>query len=148
MKVILLQDVKNVGKKNDVLEVADGYAKNFLIKKNLATIANNEKLNENKQLKNAQDFHKQVELENAKVLAKEIEKITLEMSLKFGENGKAFGSITSKEVAEELEKHNISLDKKKIILKDAIKSAGSFECVAKVHPEVSAKFKIKVTEAK
>lgn len=144
MKIILLADVKGTGKKNDVVEVADGYAKNFLIKKGLATYADSVKLSENAQLKNAQAFHKQVELDKAKEQAKEVEKITLEMTLKKGENGKAFGSITTKEIAEELAKKGIEIEKKKLDLKENIKTAGTFTCVAKLHTEVSAKFKVKV----
>ena len=145
MKVILLADVKGTGKKNDVVEVADGYAQNCLIKKGLAVKADGVKLNENKQLKNAESFHKQVELDKAKELAKQVEKITLKMGLKFGENGKAFGSITSKEIAEELEKQGVSIDKKKIIA-ETIKTTGKFECIAKLHSEVSAKFMVVVEE--
>lgn len=144
MKIILLADVKGTGKKNDVVEVADGYAKNCLIKKGLATYASNASLNENTQLKNAQAFHKQVELDEAKEKAKEIEQITLEMTLKIGENGKAFGSITTKEIAEELLKRGIDIDKKKLDLKEVIKTGGTFVCTAKLHPMVMAKFKVKV----
>lgn len=146
MKVILLNDVKGIGKKNDVVNVADGYATNFLIKKGLATYADKEKLKENSQLKNAQNFHKGVELEKAKALAKELEKIELNLSLKFGENGKAFGSITSKEIADELAKMGFDIDKKKLILEDSIKQTGTFTCIAKVHSEVSCKFKVNVVE--
>lgn len=146
MKVILLTDVKGTGKKNDVVEVADGYARNFLIKKGLATFADSVKLNENKQLKDAQNFHKQVELDKAKALAKEIEKVTLNMSLKFGENGKAFGSITTKEIADELAKQGLEVEKKKLFLDENIKTTGTFTCIAKVHSEVSCKFKVKVVQ--
>ncbi|MGN1227728.1 MAG: 50S ribosomal protein L9 [Christensenellales bacterium] len=148
MKVILLADVKGTGKKNDVVEVADGYARNFLIKKGLATFADNVKLSENGQLKKAQDFHKQKELDKARELASKIEKIVLTMSLKFGENGKAFGSITTKEIAEELQNQGIEIDKKKLFINDTIKTVGTFEAVAKVHSEVSCKFKINVIEEK
>ena len=144
MKVILLADVKGTGKKNDVVEVADGYARNFLIKKGLATFADNVKLKENKQLKDAQCFHKQVELDKAKELATKIEKSNIVMSLKFGENGKAFGSITSKEIAEELAKLGLDIEKKKIFLDENIKTAGTFTCTAKVDSEISCKFKVKV----
>lgn len=146
MKVILLSDVKGTGKKNDVVEVADGYARNCLIKKGLAIVANAEKLNENKQLKSAQTYHKQVELENAKQEASKIDKITVTLGLKFGENGKAFGSITSKEIADELAKHGIQIDKKKLFLEDTIKTAGTFKCIAKLHSEVSATFNVVVKE--
>ena len=145
MKIILLADVKGTGKKNDVVDVADGYAKNCLIKKGLAIVANTEKLNENKQLKNAQSYHKQVELEKAKEEASKLEKITITLGLKFGENGKAFGSVTSKEIAEELSKRGIEIDKKKLII-DTIKTTGKFKCVAKVHSDVSAQFDVIVKE--
>lgn len=146
MKVILLADVKGTGKKNDLVEVADGYARNCLIKKGLATFADATKLNENNQLKKAEAFHRQVELDKAKELAKQVEKITLGMKLKVGGNGKAFGSITTKEIAEALEVKGVKVDKKKLQLHDAIKTAGKYECVAKLHSEVSCKFNVVVTE--
>lgn len=142
MKVVLLKDVKGTGKKGDIKEVADGFANNFLLKNNLAKVANASTISENSTQKSAQDFHKQEELKAAKQLAAQIEGMTVELKIKCGENGRTFGSITSKEVAEALEKKGISLDKKKIELKEPIKAVGNYPILAKIYPEVSAKFSV------
>jgi len=144
MKVVLLKDVKGTGKKGEIKEVADGYAKNFLLKNGFARVADNTAVNENKIQKDAQNYHKQQEILAAKEMAKKIEGICITVKIKCGENGKVFGSISSKEIAEELEKQNIKLDKKKIELKEPIKTTGLFHVVAKVYPEISAKFDVNV----
>jgi len=144
MKVVLLKDVKGTGKKGEIREVADGFAKNFLLKNGSAKIADNSALSETKIQKDAQNFHKQQEIARAKQLAKTIEGKVVKLKIKCGANGKTFGSITSKEIADELQKLSISLDKKKIDLKDAIKTAGTFTVVAKVYPEITAKFTVAV----
>ncbi len=144
MKVVLLKDVKGTGKKGEVKEVADGFANNFLLKKGLARVADNSALSENKMQKDATAFHKQQELLRAKELAKQIEGKTITLKIKCGENGKTFGSITSKEIADELEKLSIKLDKKKIELKEPIKLVGEYTVVARIYPEVSAKFTVNV----
>ena len=144
MKVVLLKDVKGTGKKGEVKEVSDGFAKNFLLKNGSAKIADTTALNENKFQKDAAQYHKQQEFLAAKELAKNIEGKTVVLEIKCGANGKTFGSITSKEIADGLEKFGILLDKKKIDLKEPIKVAGLYHIVAKVYPEVTAKFDVEV----
>ncbi len=144
MKVVLLKDVKGTGKKGEVKEVADGFAKNFLLKNGSAKVADASALNENKFQKDAQAFHKEQELLAAKALAKEIEGKTVALKIKCGENGKTFGSVTSKEVADALEKIGIKLDKKKIELKEPIKATGTYSVTARIYPSVSARFSVNV----
>ena len=141
MKVILLKDLKGTGKKNDIVNVSDGYANNYLIPNGIATKADNAKINENTQLKQAAAYHAQVELDNAKALGEKLKEVTLKMIIKCGESGKLFGSITSKDIAEELVKLGYNIDKKKIVI-DPIKSLGAYTAVAKLHPKVSVQFKI------
>lgn len=144
MKVVLLKDVKGTGKKGEIKEVSDGYATNFLFRNGSARLADNSALNENKIQKDAQNFHKQQEIEAAKKLAKQIEGKTVSLKIKCGENGKSFGSISSKEIADGLAKIGIVIDKKKIDLKEPIKTVGTFGVTAKVYPEISAKFSVTV----
>lgn len=144
MKVVLLKDVKGTGKKGEVKEVADGYAKNFLLKTGLAKIADRTALNENRNQNESAKYHKQQEILSAKELAKTINGKTISVKIKCGSNGKTFGSITSKEISEELAKIGIVLDKKKIELKEPIKMAGLYHVTAKVYPEISAKFDVEV----
>ncbi len=147
MKVVLLKDVKGTGKKGEVKEVSDGYAKNFLLKNGSAKIANNSALNENAGQKDAQKFHKNQEILAAKELAKKIEGKAVTLKIKCGENGKTFGSVTSKEISDELAKMGINLDKKKIDLKEPIKLTGSYNVLARVYPEITAKFVVNVISA-
>ena len=144
MKVIFLKDVKGSGKKGEIKEVADGYAKNFLLKNNLAVIADNKSLSENKIQNQAKDFHKQVEKDEAMALAEKIKDKTVVLEVRSGENGKLFGSVTSKEIADEFEKQNIKIDKRKIEINSSIKTAGIYQCTAKVYPEISAKFNLEI----
>ena len=137
MKVVLLKDVKGTGKKGEIKEVADGFAKNFLFKNNLAKLADNSALNENKNQGEAAKYHKAQEIASAKELAKRIEGKKVIVKIKCGSNGKTFGSITSKEIAD-------VLDKKKIELKETIKMTGLYSVVARVYPEISAKFDVLV----
>jgi len=147
MKVILLQDVKSVGKSGDVVDVSDGYAKNFIFKKKLGIPADSKNLNDLK-LKKAND--EKVAAENlayAQEFAKELETKTIVVKLKAGEGGKTFGSISSKEIAQEAKSQfDIDIDKKKIVLAEAIKSFGTFEVPVKLHPSVTANLKVKVEE--
>lgn len=142
MKVILLQDVKKIGKKGDVIEASDGYARNFLFPKKLAQeasdsnmhILNNKKENERKQ--------KLAELEAAQKLAAELKGKEIKINAKAGENGRLFGAITSKDVAQLIkEKYKIEVDKKKIVM-DTIKLAGGYDIDIKLYPEVSTKMKV------
>ena len=147
MKVILLQDVKALGKKNDVVDVADGYAKNGLINKKLAIEATPKALNDLKLKKQNNDKVAAENLANAKKISEDLKDKTVTLKIKCGEGGKTFGSVTGKEIAEEAKKQlGIEVDKKKIVLQDAIKSVGSYDVTYKVHPEVSAVIKVKVEE--
>jgi len=147
MKVILLQDVKGQGKKGDIVNVSDGYARNFLFPKGLAQEANSKNLAEWENKKKAEVLKKQREFEESRKLADRLSKLTVTIKAKSGENGKLFGSVTSKEIADELKKqHNIELDKKKIVLPEPIKNLGTFSLEVKVYPEVSGKLTVKVEE--
>ena len=149
MKVILLADVKGTGKKNDVVEVADGYARNFVLPKKLGIEANNKNLNDLK-LKNANDEKiAKEQLEAAKAFAAEMEKDEVVVSIKAGEGGRTFGSVSSKEIATAYkEQCGKEIDKKKIQLAEAIKNFGVYEVSVRVHPKVTGKLKVKVTELK
>lgn len=144
MKVVLLKDVKGTGKKGEIKEVADGYAKNFLFKNGSARVADNSAMNENKIQKDAQAYHKAQEISAAKELAKKLEGKIVTLKIKCGENGKTFGSVTSKEISEALEKISIVLDKKKIELSEPIKAIGSYTVFARIYPQISAKFVVSV----
>ncbi len=146
MKVILLEDVKNVGKKDQTINASDGYAKNYLIPKKLAveaTDANIKKLDRKKADEAAKAAE---ELEKAKKLCAEIEAKTIDIKVKVGGNGKLFGAVTNKEISAALkEQFDLDIDKKKITV-EPIKNVGSSEAVIKLHPQVSAKLKISVSE--
>jgi large subunit ribosomal protein L9 len=145
MKVILKADVKSVGKKGEVINASDGYARNFLFPRNLAVEATegNMKSLENHRAKEAQK--KSEELQAAREVAKKLSDLTVTIQAKSGANGKLFGSITSKEISEKLkEQHAIDIDKKKIVLDEAIKVAGTYEVEVKVYPEVSGKLKVNI----
>ena len=144
MKVVLLKDIKGTGKKGEIKEVADGFPKNFLIKNNFARLADKSALNENALKNEANKYHKQQEFESAKALADKINNKVVTLKIKCGENGKTFGSISSKEIAEEFEKLGIFIDKKKIDLKEAIKSIGNYTLTAKIYPQVNATFMLNV----
>jgi len=145
MKVILLQDVKGTGKKGDVVEVSDGHGRNYLIPRGLAVEATKANLNKLKLEMEAKRKKEERELAEAKDLAKKLSEITLTFKGKAGEGGKLFGSITSKDIAEELKKkHNIDIDKRKIVLDAPIKELGVRELEVKVYPEVAGKIKVNV----
>lgn len=149
MKVILLEDVKSLGKKGQVVDINDGYARNYVLPKKLGIEANNKNLNDLK-LKNANDEKIAWEqLEAAKVFAAEMEKDEVVVSIKAGEGGRTFGSVSSKEIATAYkEQCGKEIDKKKIQLTEAIKNFGVYEVSVKVHPKVTGKLKVKVTELK
>lgn len=145
MKVILNQDVKGQGKKGDMVEVSDGYARNFLLPRKLAKEATKENINVMQGQKNSAEYRKKVELEEANAVKEKIESVTVKIKAKAGENGKLFGSVTSKDIAEELKmQHHVKLDKKKIVLPDGIKSLGTTEVEIKVYQGVTAKLKVAV----
>ncbi len=147
MKVILLEDVKNVGKKGALINAKDGYANNFLFPKKLAIEATPVNL---KNLENAKKKQEEKEMEifqEAKKLEEELMKVTIIIKTKAGENGKLFGSITTKEIADQLEEKNgISIDKRKFELDETIKSVGEYPVRIKLHPKVVAKIQVIVTE--
>ena len=147
MKVILQQDVRGQGKKGQLVEVSDGYARNFLMPRGLAQEATKENLNVMHGKQEAEAYKKQMALDDAKELAKKLGELTVEIKAKSGENGKLFGSVTSKEIVEELlGAHHIKIDKKKLVLPDGIKTLGTTEVEIKLHPGVSARLKVSVTE--
>lgn len=148
MKVILLEDVKNVGKKGELVNASDGYAKNFLFPKKLAVEATKSDLNDFELKQKAEAKRKKEELEQAQNMAKELENKTVTVKVKTGENGKLFGSVTNKEVAEEIVKQTgMEIDKKKVSIGDPIKMVGERTAVIKLHPKVSAEITIKIVEA-
>ena len=147
MKVILKEDVKSLGKQGDIVDVSDGYARNFILKKGKGVEANSKNLNDLKLQKANESKIAQQQLEAAQELGKKIEAGKIEMSIKTGEGGKAFGSIASKEIAAEVkEQMGLDIDKKNIQLKEAIKVLGTHEVPVKLHPKVTAALKVIVTE--
>lgn len=145
MKVILKSDIKGVGKKDQVISASDGYARNFLFPKNLAVEANAENMSKLKAKQDSNAFKKSQEKEKAEELAERISKILLKIKVKSGANGKIFGGVSSKEIAENLEtQYNIKVDKKKIDLKEAIKTLGTFNIDIKLYEGVIAKVKIDI----
>lgn len=148
MKVILLEDVKALGKKGEIVNVSDGYARNCILPKKLGLEATSKNLNDLK-LKKANDAKvAQEQLEEAQALGKKIEAGKVELAIKVGEGGRAFGSVSSKEIAVAVkEQMGYDIDKKKIQLKDAIKTLGTHTVPVKLHPKVTADLKVIVTEA-
>lgn len=147
MKVILLADVKALGKKGEVVEVSEGYARNMLIKKGLGKEATGANLNDLK----LQNAHKEKvdkeNLEAAQALAKEVAEWKIEATIKTGEGGRTFGSVSSKEISEKIKKqYGKDIDKKKIILDDPIKTLGMYEVKVKLHPQVTATMHVHVSE--
>ncbi len=144
MKVVLLKDVKGSGKAGDIIEAKDGFAQNFLIKKGLAKVADNSALNENKAQKQAQEFHRQETLKANKELREKLEGKEVTIQVKSGANGKFFGSVTNKEVADKLLELGFDIDKKKVVLQSNIKSAGKYSVSIKISPEETAKITLNV----
>ena len=147
MKVILLQDVKGSGKKGDGINVADGYAKNFLIKKGLAAIADNANLNKLEGQKASEQFKLETARKAAQEIADKISEKTVSTSAKAGANGKLFGSVNSKDVAKQIKDDlNIEIDKRKIVMED-MKAFGTVQAEIKVYQGISAKVFVQVSEA-
>ncbi|NLV36719.1 MAG: 50S ribosomal protein L9 [Clostridiaceae bacterium] len=147
MKVILKQDVKGLGKTEDLVNVSDGYARNFLFPRGLAAEANASNINIMKTKKEAEKSKRARELAQAKELAERLKTTLVVIKTKSGESGKLFGSITSKDISDKLKKDfSIDIDKKKIVLPEPIKSTGSFEIEVKLYPEVSGKLTVKIEE--
>ena len=147
MKVILLQDVKALGKKGEIVNVNDGYARNFILPKKLGLEATGKNLNDLKLQKANEEKVAQQILDEAKELGKKIEAGKVELAIKIGEGGRAFGSVSSKEIAVAVkEQMGYDIDKKKIQLKDALKTLGTHTVPVKLHPKVTAELKVIVTE--
>ena len=149
MKVLLLADVKGQGKKDQIVEVSDGYARNFLFPKKLAIVADAKVMSEAKSKEEAKQFRLKEEKAAAKALAEKLATLTVKITASSGGDGRLYGSITSKDIAEKLkEQHKIEIDKRKLVLQDNIKAYGTYDVEVKVYPEISAKLKVTVSEGK
>lgn len=147
MKVILLEDVKSLGKKGQLVDVNDGYARNFILKKKLGVEATNKNMNDLKLQKAHADKVAQENLEAAQALARDLEEKEVICTMKVGEGGKTFGSVSTKEISQAVkEQLNLDLDKKKMVLEEAIKTLGVHSVKLKLHPKVTATLKVKVVE--
>jgi large subunit ribosomal protein L9 len=145
MKVILLEDVKSVGKKGDMVELKEGYAKNFILPKKLGVEATGANLNTLKLQKQNEEKIAKEQYEAAKALGAEVEKMLVKLEIKGGEGGKTFGSVSSKEIAKAVsDQYGKEIDKKKINLTEPIKTAGTHEVTVKLHPKVTAKLRVHV----
>ena len=148
MKIIILQDEKKLGKKGDIIEASEGYARNYILPKKIGVEASSKNLNDLKLHKANEEKVAQENLDAAKALATELETKQVVVKIKAGEGGRTFGSVSSKEIATACkEQHGIEIDKKKIVLNDPIKSIGSFEVPIKLHKDVTARLAVKVVEA-
>ncbi len=149
MKVLLLADVKGQGKKDQIVDVSDGYARNFLFPKKLAVAADAKVMSEAKSKEESRQFKLREEKAAAKALAEKLSTLTVKIGASAGGDGRLYGSVTSKDIAEKLaEQHKIDIDKRKLVLSENIKAFGTYEVEVKVYPEVSAKLKVCVTEGK
>ena len=147
MKVILLKDVKNLGKKDDIVDVAEGYARNYLIPRKMAQVATPGSIKQIEQEQKALEKRKEKEKQEALEIAKKLSKTSTVIKVKAGEKGKLFGSITSKDIADALnQQHGLKIDKRKVDLAEPIKSLGDYEVSVKLAPEVEAKITLKIVE--
>ena len=147
MKVLLLQDVKEKGKKDTIVDVSDGYARNFLLPKGVAVEANAKIMNDYKNKQAAKKHHEEMEKAAAKETAERLSGIVVKIYATGGADSRLYGAVTSKEISEELEKqHGIVVDKRKIVLEDPIKAYGSYTLDAKLYPEISGKINVIVTQ--
>lgn len=145
MKVILLEDIRGVGKKDEVIEVKDGYAKNFLFKQNKAIIADQQNLQSLDSKLKAREFDIEKQREEAERLSKELSKVTIKLEATVGENDKLFGTITTGEISEELEKQqNVKIDKRNIILEDKVQTPGVYLVTVKLYEGITTKLKVLV----
>lgn len=145
MKVILLQDIKNVGRKDEIINASDGYARNFLFPKKMAVEANKENMAKLKSRENSKQYKKDQEKQEAQELADKISKIMIKVHVKVGESGKIFGGVSSKEIADILKKeHNIEVDKKKVELKEAIKVLGITNVKIRLYEGIYGNLKVDV----
>ncbi|MBQ7336180.1 MAG: 50S ribosomal protein L9 [Clostridia bacterium] len=147
MKVILLADVKGQGKKNDVIEVSDGYGKNFLIPRKLAKVADAQSLNDVKVKEEARLYRIETEKKEAKALAEKLKTLQVKITASCGADGRLYGSVTAKDIAEKLEAdYGIAIDKRKLVVSDPIKAYGKYEIDVKLYPEVTGKVYVLVCE--
>lgn len=145
MKVILQEEVKKLGKKGDVIEVSEGYARNFLLPKKLAVEATATNVNSITQQKASEARKQQRAIDEAKLMAAQLSKLEVTIAVKTGEGGKLFGAVTVKDIADALNaQHKIELDKRKIELKDAIKATGTYPVTIKVHPEITSRIQVHI----
>lgn len=148
MKVILLQDVKSLGKKGDIVNVSDGYAKNMILPKKLGVEATGKNLNDLKLQNQHAEKVAQEQLDAAKQMAEDIKDKIVEVKIKAGEGGRTFGSVSTKEISAAIKQQwQMDIDKKKMVLSDPIKSLGTFEVPVKLHPKVTGIIRVKVTES-
>lgn len=146
MKVILLKDVKGTGKKDDVVEASDGFATNFLIKKGFAIPASKQAVNENAQKKESAKFHAEEQKKADRALGEALKGKQVVVKVKSGENGKIFGSITNKEIAEQLKAMGFDVEKKKIIVTSPIKNTGVYDIPVRISAEVTTSIKVEIVK--
>ena len=144
MKVILQQDVKKLGKKGEIVEVSEGYGRNFLLPRKAAVLANAENMNVAKAQAGSKARKEAMATDEAKLMAAQLEKVSVTIPVKIGENGKLFGSVTGKDVADALKKEKIDIDRRKITIKGDVTGVGEYEAVIKVHPSISSTIKVNV----
>ncbi len=145
MKVLLLQDVKGQGKKDQIVDVSDGYARNFLFPKKLAVVADNKALNEVKNKEASKQYKIETEKAAAREIAAKLAEVTVKFAVNAGADGRLYGSITSKDIAEALAKqHKITIDKRKIVMPDPIKAYGTYNFDVRLYPEIVGKVKVTV----
>jgi large subunit ribosomal protein L9 len=147
MKVILLQDVKKLGKKGEIVEVSDGYGRNYLLARKLAAPGTSENINDAKQKKAAADHRAQVASDEAVVLASELKKVELTIPVRIGEGGKVFGAVTGKDISDAAKRqYDLDLDKRKVEIKEPIKALGTYDVIIRVHPAITSVIKVHVVE--
>lgn len=144
MKVILLQDVKKIGKKGEIVEVSDGYGRNYLLPRKLAAAATSQNLNVAKAQEGSKKRREAMAADEAKLMAAQLKQVEVTIPVKIGAGGKLFGSVTGKDVAEALAKQNIDIDKRKITIKGEVTGEGVYDAVIKVHPTITSTIKVKV----
>jgi large subunit ribosomal protein L9 len=147
VKVILQQDDKKLGKRGDVVNVSEGYARNFLLPQKLAIVATEANVNQAERQKSSARFHAQARADQARVLASQLSKVQITIAVKAGENGRLFGSVTAKDVADALiQATGLDIDRRKIELKEPVKTTGEYKATAKLHPEIATEFTVYVRE--
>lgn len=144
MKVILQQDVKKLGKKGDIVEVSEGYGRNFLLPRKAAVSATSQNLNVANAQAGSKARKEAMAADEAKLMAKQLEKVEVKIPVRIGDGGKLFGSVTGKDVSDALKKQHIDIDKRKITIQGEVMGTGVYEAVIKVHPSVTSKIKVSV----